>query len=165
MKMALSERPSVSAVPNQVPALVGYNLFEADAALREASVREGASFALPGLGALGERAGRNETLNWAIEANESVPRLRTHDRVGDRIDEVTFHPSWHRLMETATTFGVHASPWREPRDGAHVARAAAFYVWGQIEAGHGCPISMTYACIPALRAQPSLAQQLSLIHI
>jgi putative acyl-CoA dehydrogenase len=83
--------------------------------------------------------------------------LRTHDRFGNRIDEVEFHPAWHRLMEVAVGHGLHALPWREPRPGAHAARAAAFYVWSQVEGGHGCPVSMTYAAVPALRKQEDLA--------
>ena len=83
--------------------------------------------------------------------------LRTHDRHGNRIDEVEFHPAWHALMDTAVSHGLHAAPWADPRPGAHVARAAKFYVWTQAEAGHGCPISMTYAAVPALRHAPGLA--------
>jgi putative acyl-CoA dehydrogenase len=83
--------------------------------------------------------------------------LRSHDRYGNRIDEVEFHPAWHALMETAVGHGLHAAPWADERPGAHVARAAKFYVWSQAEAGHGCPISMTYAVVPALRHAPDLA--------
>src|SRR5581483_5834102 len=73
-------------------------------------------------------------------------------------DEVEFHPAWHELMEVAVSHGLHALPWREPRPGAHAARAAAFYIWSQVEGGHGCPISMTYAAVPTLRKQPDLAR-------
>jgi putative acyl-CoA dehydrogenase len=83
--------------------------------------------------------------------------LRTHDSRGYRIDEVDFHPSWHQLMTTAVSHGLHAAPWADSRPGAHVARAAKFMVWTQAEAGHGCPISMTYACVPALRHASELA--------
>ena len=85
--------------------------------------------------------------------------LRSHDGRGNRIDEVEFHPSWHVLLGTAVRHGLHATPWADARPGAHVARAAAFYVWSQAEAGHGCPVSMTYAVIPALRHAPELARQ------
>ena len=77
--------------------------------------------------------------------------LRTHDRFGNRIDEVEFHPAWHELMRLGVSRGLHASPWREPRPGAHVARAAKFMLASQVEAGVGCPISMTYSVVPALR--------------
>jgi putative acyl-CoA dehydrogenase len=83
--------------------------------------------------------------------------LRTHDARGNRIDEVEFHPAWHELMRTAIGHGLHAAPWADQRPGAHVARAAKFFVWTQAEAGHGCPVSMTYACVPALRHRPDLA--------
>jgi putative acyl-CoA dehydrogenase len=85
--------------------------------------------------------------------------LRTHDRYGRRVDEVEFHPAWHRLLGTAVEHGLHAAPWRDPRPGAQVARAAGFYLWTQVEAGHGCPVSMTFAAVPALRAAaPELAE-------
>jgi putative acyl-CoA dehydrogenase len=142
---------------NQPPPLVGYNVFEADAPLREALEREGAAWAHDLVHDLGHLAGTEEAINWGFEANSNPPKLRTHDRFGERVDEVEFHPAWHRLMEVAIGHGLHALPWREPRIGAHAARAAAFYVWSQVEGGHGCPVSMTYAVIPALRKQPELA--------
>src|SRR6266852_6030720 len=106
---------------------------------------------------LGRLAGTEEAIAWGFQANSNPPQLHTHDRFGNRIDEVEFHPAWHRLMEVAIGHGLHALPWREPRPGAHAARAAAFYVWSQVEGGHGCPVSMTYATIPALRKEPELA--------
>ena len=142
---------------NQPPPLVDYNLFEADAPLREALEREGASWAEPMVNELGRLAGTEEAIDWGFQANANPPRLRTHDRFGERIDEVEFHPAWHRLMEVSIGNGLHAQPWREPRSGAHAARAAAFYVWSQVEGGHGCPVSMTYAAVPALRNQPDLS--------
>src|SRR5882672_11842979 len=111
------------------------------------------------VGDLGRLAGTQEAIDWGFQANSNPPRLRTHDRFGHRIDEVEFHPAWHRLMEVAIGHGLHALPWRDPRAGAHAARAAAFYVWSQVEGGHGCPISMTYAAVPALRQQPELAAE------
>ncbi len=104
-------------------------------------------------------AGTEEAIGWGFQANANPPQLRTHDRFGHRIDEVDFHPAWHELMKVAVGHGLHALPWREPRAGAHAARAAAFYIWSQVEGGHGCPISMTYAVIPALRKQPGLAKE------
>ena len=103
-------------------------------------------------------AGTDEAIRWGFQANSNPPQLRTHDRFGNRIDEVDFHPAWHELMQVAVGHGLHALPWREPRAGAHAARAAAFYVWSQVEGGHGCPVSMTYAVLPALRKQPELAR-------
>lgn len=94
---------------------------------------------------------------WAEEANRYEPVLRTHDRYGNRVDEVDFHPSYHALMEVALAEGLAGAPWADDRPGAHVARAAGFMVWSTAEAGHGCPVSMTYAVVPALRAAPDLA--------
>ena len=144
---------------NQLPPLVGYNLFEADAPLRESLEREGASWAHGLVHELGELAGTQQAIDWGFQANASPPRLRTHDRFGERIDEVEFHPAWHELMKVAIGHGLHALPWRESRPGAHAARAAAFYVWSQVEGGHGCPVSMTYAAVPALRKSPALAAE------
>ena len=144
-------------VANQPPPLVNYNLFEADAPLREALEREGGAWAHDLVHELGRLAGTDEAIEWGFQANSNPPKLHTHDRFGNRIDEVEFHPSWHRLMEVAVGHGLHALPWREPRPGAHAARAAAFYVWSQVEGGHGCPMSMTYAAVPALRTQADLA--------
>ena len=144
---------------NQPPPLVDYNLFEADAPLREALEREGAGWAHDWVSELGQLAGTEQAIAWGFEANSNPPQLRTHDRFGNRIDEVEFHPAWHRLMEVAIGHGLHALPWREPRPGAHAARAAGFYVWSQVEGGHGCPVSMTYAAVSALRKQPDLAAE------
>jgi putative acyl-CoA dehydrogenase len=146
-------------VLNQVPPLVR-NVAD-DPALREALLRElppgAADRAERGLHELGVRAGSAETQELARLANEHPPVLRTHDRYGHRIDEVEFHPAWHELMTTAVSQGLHATPWRDGAPGAHVLRAARFYVWTQAEGGHGCPISMTYAAVPPLRHAPELA--------
>ncbi|HEY8324772.1 MAG TPA: isovaleryl-CoA dehydrogenase [Ktedonobacterales bacterium] len=144
---------------NQPPPLVGYNVYEQDIALREGVAREGAAWAGPRLREIGAVAGSEEAIAWGEQANRYPPELRTHDRYGHRIDEVSFHPAWHELMRRAVGWGLHASPWRDPQPGAHVARAAGFLVWSQVEAGHGCPISMTYAAIPALRVEPTVAAE------
>jgi putative acyl-CoA dehydrogenase len=149
----------VDGVLNQPPPLVNYNLFEVDAPLREALEREGGAWAHDLVHELGRLAGTEEAIEWGFQANSNPPKLHTHDRFGNRIDEVEFHPAWHRLMEVAIGHGLHAMPWREPRPGAHAARAAAFYIWSQVEGGHGCPVSMTYAAVPALRKQPELSAQ------
>ncbi|MGH2663239.1 MAG: isovaleryl-CoA dehydrogenase [Actinomycetota bacterium] len=151
--------PPTHEVTNQPPPLRDYNLFEEDRPMQEAVRREGAGWAEPALSAYGKVAGTEEVLRWGREANEHPPVLRTHDRFGNRIDEVEYHPSWHHLMELAVEQGVHALPWREPRPGAHAARAAMMILGAGVEAGHGCPISMTYAAVPALRAEPELAAE------
>ena len=92
-------------------------------------------------------------------ANEHHPRLTPYDRYGNRIDEVEFHPSWHWLMERAVGHGLAATPWESDSPHAHVRRAAGFMAWSHTEPGHGCPISMTYAAVPALRADDALAKE------
>jgi putative acyl-CoA dehydrogenase len=147
------------AVANQPPPLVDYNVYEADRVLVEAVRREGADWDEGRIAAVGALAGSERFQTLGAQANENPPRLRTHDRYGNRIDTVDFHPAWHELMEAAVGHELHSSPWREPRPGAHVARGAAFMCMSQAEAGIGCPISMTYSVIPALRAQPELAAE------
>jgi len=145
-------------VTNQVPPLVGYNLFAEDRVLVEALAREGAGWADERARHLGDIVG-SDPMTWGVQANTYAPVLRTHDRFGHRIDEVEFHPAWHELMRLAVAHGLHSLPWREPVPGAHAARAAMFYVLVQVEAGVGCPLSMTYAAVPALRAQPDVAAE------
>ena len=147
------------AVTNQSEPLAGYNVFTADRPLVEAVSREGGDFGIETIRAVGNLAGRAETIELGRLANENPPQLRTHDRFGNRIDEVEFHPAWHELMSMHVSHGLHALPWREPEPGAHVARAAAFMCLSQAEAGTGCPISMTYSVIPALRHQPEVAAE------
>ncbi|GLW96660.1 acyl-CoA dehydrogenase [Microtetraspora sp. NBRC 16547] len=143
---------------NQVPPLTGHDV-SSDAALLDGLAREGADWAAGELRQLGVLAGSARAQEWGRLANEHPPTLRTHDRYGNRIDEVEFHPAWHELMGVAVENGLHAAPWTSARPGAHVARAAKFYVWSQVEAGHGCPISMTYASVAALRHSPALTAE------
>jgi putative acyl-CoA dehydrogenase len=142
---------------NQPQALEDYNLFDADRPLGEALRREGADWAEEQARELGAICGSRQTIRWGFEANERKPQLHTHDRSGNRIDEVEFDSSWHELMRIGVGHGLHAAPWREPRPGAHVARATQFMLLMQAESGVGCPISMTYSAIPALRMQPDVA--------
>jgi putative acyl-CoA dehydrogenase len=141
---------------NQPPPLVDHDV-SADAALLAGAAREGAPWAVGDLHRLGKLAGTAEPQRWADEANRYEPRLLTHDRYGHRLDEVEFHPAWHALMGVAVGEGLAGAAWADDRPGAHVARAAGLYVWSQVEAGHSCPISMTYAVVPALRHAPDLA--------
>ncbi len=147
---------STHVVTNQPPPLVGHDVFRADAALVEAVQRYAGAEPLDGLSALGRRAGSEQAQRWGVEANANPPALRTHDRFGHRVDEVDFHPSWHALMDVAVGEGLHGAAWTAG-PGGQVRRAAGFVVWSQVEAGHGCPVSMTYAAVPALRTDPALA--------
>ena len=145
-------------VENQPTELEGFDLFASDAALREGVARHGASWAEGDLGVFGKLAGSADYLELGDLANRHQPELWTHDRFGHRVDLVKFHPAYHTLMRTAIERGMHASPWTEPRAGAHVARAAHTYMQSQVEAGHGCPITMTFAALPTLRVEPALAK-------
>ncbi|GAA4675164.1 acyl-CoA dehydrogenase family protein [Nocardioides nanhaiensis] len=142
-------------VVNQPPPLVGHDTSE-DPALLAALEREGAGWALEEVRALGRLAGGAQAQDWGRLAERHPPVLHTHDRYGHRVDEVEYVPAYHELMRTAVGHGLHAAPWADVRAGAHVARAAKFMVWN-VDAGHGCPISMTYAVVPALRHAPELA--------
>src|ERR1035437_10373828 len=138
--------------------LCDYNMYTEDATLREAVQREGGAWAERELTEFGKMTGSADYLELGNLANKYIPELETHDRFGKRIDLVKFHPAYHQLMKTAIEHGLHASPWSEPKPGAHVARAARSYLQGQVEAGHGCPITMTFASVPALRLQSDLAK-------
>ena len=150
---------STHEVLNQATALENYNVFEADTVLSEAVEREGADWAIGALSELGAICGRADVKQLGVEANENRPQLRTHDRFGNRIDEVYFHPSWHELMRIGVANGLHAAPWRDPQPGAHVARGAKTMLFGQVDSGPLCPISMTYSVIPAIRRQPEIAEE------
>ena len=144
-------------VVNQPPALENYNLYEQDVALQEAVKREGAGKAESELKSFGAFAGDADTIDLGFRANNNKPAFNTHDRFGHRIDEVDFHPSYHELMRVAFENGLHSSPWTNPCKGAHVTRAAKYYMHSQVEAAHCCPVTMTFAAIPSIRKQPELA--------
>ncbi len=146
-------------VLNQAPPLCDYNLFSTDRALRMAVAREGAGWACGRLEAFGARMGSAEAIEWGAQANENPPVLKTHDRYGNRRDEVEFHPAWHHVMRASAEAGVHNLPWADPRPGAHVARAAIALMASQNEAGHVCPLSMTYSAVPVLRRHAELAAE------
>src|SRR3954470_8816164 len=148
------------AVTNQAPPLVGYDPIAGDAALAEACVRHADEAALASLAGLGALAGSEQAQEWGRLANENPPKLRTHDRFGHRVDEGEFHPAWHELMRTACEHGLAGAPWTgtdrsthptAPGRYPHVRRAVGYLGWTQVEMGHGCPVTMTYAAVPALR--------------
>ena len=155
---------STHEVFNQPPPLDEIDLYACDAALGEAVAREGAVHAVPRLASFGRLMGSREAFERGREANLFPPRLETHDRFGHRLDRVVYHPAYHAAMEASMAEGLHVSAWshlahggaREP--GAHVARAAAFYMAAQSEAGHCCPITMTSAALATLSQVPDLAR-------
>jgi putative acyl-CoA dehydrogenase len=146
-------------VLNQPSALTGYNLFLADRTLVNAVRREGAAWAEKQISELGQLLGSEELQRWGFEANENEPVLHTHDRFGHRRDEVLFHPAWHSLMRTSIEHRLHSLPWVEKRAGAQVARAAMMMLTAQNEAGHTCPVSMTFSGLAALRVEPELLRE------
>src|SRR5438270_11005445 len=154
-----TESTQTQAVQNQVPPLTGYNLFLTDHTLSQAIDREGAGWARTQLTELGRLLGTEEAQRLGFEANENTPVLHTHDRYGNRRDEVVFHPSWHQLMRTSVENRLHSLPWDEQRKGAHLVRAALMMLTAQNEAGHTCPISMTFSAVAALRVELDLGRQ------
>jgi putative acyl-CoA dehydrogenase len=150
----------VRAVVNQPPPLAPRDLFAADLALGEALVREGAGWAVAAAHEAGSVAGGVEAREHGLRADRHPPVLHTHDRYGRRVDEVELDPSWHWLLDGAVRRRIHSLPWTEPAStpGRHVARAALFMLWSNPNAGVMCPVSMTYAAVPALRdGAPGLA--------
>lgn len=154
--------PLQRAPQNQATPLVGYNVLTADHALTDAVRAYAGSDAGPVLDSLtdvGALAGSAEAREHWHLANENEPKLITTDRYGNRIDEIAFHPSWHWLMDKGVGFGLTAAPWVSPDPVPHLRRAAGFFTWGQVEQGHMCPITMTYAVVPALRTDDALAKE------
>lgn len=146
-------------VTNQPRPLENYNLYASDIALREAVARHGAGWAESELMAHGAKVGSKEVIEWGFLANENKPVFHSHDRYGNRVDLVQYHESYHRLMALGQEAGLHSSPWVAPQTGAHVARAAKYYLQAQVEAGHGCPTTMTFAAVPSIALTPSLAKE------
>jgi putative acyl-CoA dehydrogenase len=143
---------------NVVSPLGDINLYRADPALMEAVQREGAAWAEHDLQRFGAVTGARNYLELGHLANKFKPELETHDRFGNHVDVVHYHPAYHQLMTSAFAEQLHASPWLNPTAGAHVARAAKFLMQAQVEAGHICPTTMTFACIPSIRSTPKLAE-------
>ncbi len=146
---------------NQVPPLQDVNVFSGNLPLVEAVQREGAGWVSERASELGRFVGAagGPQQEWGRLANENKPVLRTFDRYGHRIDEVEFHPAWHQLMRMGVENELHSLPWTSEEPFAHTARAALYMTAMQAEAGFACPITMTFAVVPALRAQPELAAE------
>lgn len=152
-------QPHLRDATNQAPPLVGHNVVTSDLALTDAVLRHASADVLDSLTSLGAEAGTADAREHGMLANRHHPELVPYDRYGNRVDEVAFHPSWHWLMERAVGHGLAAAPWESEDPHAHVRRAAGFLAWSQTEPGHGCPISMTYAAVPALRADAAIAAE------
>ena len=144
---------------NQPEPLADYNLFDANRPLRDALEFNAPQLQLAPLEHLGDVLGSREMQVHARLANTHPPVLHTHDRFGNRIDEVEFHPAWHELMQLGITHGTHSLPWTSNKAGAHAARAALMMISHQVEEGHSCPITMSFAVVPSLRIQPELASE------
>jgi putative acyl-CoA dehydrogenase len=145
----------MSEVLNQSAELVDYNLFSTHSALADALVREGAGADGAALTKLGAELGTVTMFTLGATANRHPPRLHAFDRFGARRDEVEFHPAWHELMRRLVGAGLHTGPWAQPRPGAHVARAAGYMLWAEVENGTQCPATMSYGAYPALVQQPA----------
>ncbi|CAN5917761.1 acyl-CoA dehydrogenase family protein [soil metagenome] len=157
--MSIANRFRTHDVENQPPPLVPYDAYATDVPLREALAREGGGWAEEQVAAYGAIVG-GEAMALAVAANVNRPTLRAFDNTGLRVDEVAFHPAYHRLMQLGVEHGVAAFAWRNAaREGAHVARAALAYLHTQADQGTSCPLTMTYACVPSLEQQPSLARE------
>ena len=155
--MNLHQFAETHDVTNQPPSLDGTNLYRIDLPLQDWARRFGAGWAEGRMDAYGALAG-GPLMEAGFLANQNKPVFNSHDRYGHRIDLVEFHPAYHELMRTAVEHGLPSLPWAHPQAGAHVARAAMTYLHSQAEAGSGCPLTMTFACVPALRLQPDLAK-------
>jgi putative acyl-CoA dehydrogenase len=157
--MSVIPRDTTHEVLNQPPPIEPYNVFDADPALGEALEREGGGWGVDRLRDTGALAGSEEAREHSERCERNEPRLLTHDRYGNRVDKVDLDPSWHWILRQAIEREIHSLPWRSPQPGAHVVRGALMFVWGQVNAGVMCPVSMTYSAIPALRQTPELAEE------
>jgi putative acyl-CoA dehydrogenase len=146
-------------VVNQAPPRIELDEFAANLPLREGVQRYDAGWAEADLSSVGRLVGSAAFQADAERANVNQPQLRAFDRWGDRIDEVEYDESYHRIIAQSVAAGAHTAAWAEPRAGANVARAATFMLFAQVEPGHACPVSMTHAAVPALAASDDLSRE------
>jgi len=144
---------------NQPPPLEDYNVLGSDVAAMDAVEREGGAWAKDHILEYGAHLGTKHFLHQAALANMNGPELKSYDRFGYRTDEVEYHPAYHAFMALGMKYEVHAFPWNRKEKGAHVARNAMGYALAQVEPGHGCPLTMTFAVVPSLRHQPDVAAE------
>jgi len=157
MSHSASDAYATHEVMNQATPFTGHNAFADDRLLTEIARREKIAWADGLLAEAGATVASGRVAKLARDANRNLPELRSHDRFGNRIDEIEFHPAWHELMSLAIGHGTHALSWTAKQPGAHVARGVLSYLWNQGENGICCPLGMTYSAVPALRLQPELA--------
>jgi putative acyl-CoA dehydrogenase len=157
--MSSVHRGATHEVLNQPPPLVGHNALKADPALREAIVREGGAWGLDRVADFGAVVASAEALDHAKRAQRNIPVLRTHDRYGNRIDEIDYDPSMHWMLRLGVEREVNSLPWRDPQPGAHVVRAGMFHLFNQLDTGPCCPMSINYAAVPTMRQDAALAAQ------
>jgi len=143
-------------VTNQPPPLVGYNAYSGDRILIDAAKRAGAGWIEPEATSLGALVGSERMQLLADQANRYGPVLKSHDRFGNRIDAVEFHPACHELMSLAFGAGLHSLAWTATQGGGFAARATLNYLWNQGEQGISCPVTMTFAGVQVLRHAPAL---------
>src|SRR5215467_4993019 len=155
--MAAARVDTASESGNQPPPLAGFNAWSGDRTLQAAVTREGGGWIAPRAAEMGDLVGSERVQILAAQANRYTPELKTHDRFGNRIDAVEYHPAYHELMALAFGAGLHSLAWTESRQGAWIARAALNYLWNQAENGVACPVTMTFASVRVLRNERDLA--------
>ncbi|WP_353144571.1 acyl-CoA dehydrogenase family protein [Paracoccus sp. (in: a-proteobacteria)] len=140
-------------VMNQPESPGDRDLWRDDPALRAIMQAGGAQTeALAGYGAL---LGRAEMRQAARDANRHAPELDLFDSGGRRLDELRFHPAYHRFMRDSISAGYHSVAWEGGQAG-HLTHAAMVYLASQVEPGHCCPLTMTYASVPVVSAAEDL---------
>ena len=144
---------------NQPPILENYNLFASDRILCEAVKNNGGAWNDENATAFGEILGKAETLELGNLANANPPKLNTHDRFGNRLDVVEFHPAYHELMRVSIENETHTLAWTSERDGAYIARSALAFMKQQVDEGTSCPLTMTFAVVPSLKISPEIADE------
>ncbi|MDQ3179763.1 MAG: acyl-CoA dehydrogenase family protein, partial [Acidobacteriota bacterium] len=144
---------------NQPPALENYNLFAADVSLQGAVEQNGGAWNNENALAFGAILGKGETLELGNLANKNLPVLKTHDRFGNRLDVVEFHPAYHALMRLGIENETHSLAWTSEREGAFVARSVLAFLKQQVDEGTSCPLTMTFAVVPSLKIEPKIADE------